>query len=105
MTNIDDPAAVRAMIDLVAHSAFALPSSYSRRNPLGPTTWEDLTLGGEYVLMPDAREVFVMLELSLLRDGYLVERGWIASAAEKRRFLEDLDEWKHIVPQAFGGSP
>ncbi|NVM04185.1 MAG: hypothetical protein HWN67_17770, partial [Candidatus Helarchaeota archaeon] len=94
-----------AYVDLIQTAEYAFPSGaynadimkYEIEDPLKVSIWRKVQLGGRYYLEPDEMPVNILINLTGKRDGYIVEKCWIAQEEEFLAFEENLKEFQKIL--------
>lgn len=100
---IKDTKALAAYVDLLQTAEYALPGGDSTDwgDPLKPTLWNSVTLGGKYYLGDDNQPTNILIELTSKPDGYYITRGAIVSDDEFQKFSERFDRWKHALNEYY----
>lgn len=103
-TSVSVPSAVRdkrafeAYIDLLRSAELVVPmgrSDYSQ--PTDRRLWSDVTLGGMYYIGNDSAPSKILIRLEGTQTGYKVERCWVATNDEYRKFEEKLAQWQSAL--------
>ncbi len=93
---LKSPVALEAIVDLLEHAEFAIPANDEGwGRPLTPELWNDVRMGGRYLLGNE--RVLVLVDLKLDSNGYLVTRGFIADKDQAARFEERLARWQNSL--------
>lgn len=91
--------AFAAYVDLIETAEYALPAGDERawKNPLDPSLWKHVTLGGQYTLGPDKRPINVLVTLTGRSSGYYVEECQVVSDVEFAKFTAEFARWREAL--------
>jgi hypothetical protein len=94
--------ALAAFVDLMQTAEYALPDGgRDWRNPLDPSLWGKVILGGQYLLGPARKPLNVLIKLSGKSSGYFIDKCWIASEADYRDFQQNLSKWQKVIQEYY----
>ncbi|MFH1367702.1 MAG: hypothetical protein ABII64_01120 [Elusimicrobiota bacterium] len=96
---VKNPIAFSAYLDLIQTAEYALPKvkGSNWRDPLEPSLWRNVTLGGQYSLGPDKTPINVIIRLAGHPDGYYIEECKIVNNKEYADFEDNLMIWRNIL--------
>jgi hypothetical protein len=95
--SIKEPSAFAAYIDLIETAEFALPSGDDWKDPLQASLWKKATLGGQYLIGPDRKPTNVLIKLFGQKEGYYIEKCWVANEKEYADFERRMEEWQQVL--------
>lgn len=102
LSSIKDPNAFAAYLDLIQTAEFALPSgSDDWKNPLEESLWKKVTLGGQYLIGSNRKLTNVLIKLSGRREGYYIDKCWVADDEEYAHFEQKMQEWQGVLADYF----
>jgi hypothetical protein len=100
--SVKDREYLAAYLDLIRTAEIALPTGDDDwKDPLRSYLWSKVTLGGKYLIGPDARPVNVLVFLTGSSQGYTVEECKQASPAEFNAFESNLQAWNDTLTSYF----
>ena len=95
--SINDPNALPAYVDLIQTAEYALPlGSKDYSNPLNKSLWSKVQLGGKYKISSN-NQLKILIKLKGEKNGYLVDKCWIASDEEFAEFENHLNKWRNSL--------
>jgi len=98
LSSIKDPNAFAAYLDLIQTAEFTLPSgSDDWKDPLEESLWEKVTLGAQYLIGPNRKLTNVLIKLSGRREGYYIDKCWVANDEEYAHFEQRMQEWQQVL--------
>ncbi len=93
--DIRNPEALPAYLDLIQTAEYALPQGTEDwDDPLRMKLWSKVLLGGQYLMGPEQKPIYVLVRLTGHREGYLVEECWLATPDEFAAFEGQLSNWR-----------
>ncbi len=95
---VRDKRAFAAYIDLLRSAELVVPmgrNDYAQ--PTDKRLWSNVTLGGTYYIGNDAAPSKILIRLEGTTTGYQVDRCWVASNDEYRKFEDKLAEWQSAL--------
>lgn len=97
--SIKDPAALAAYVDLIQTAEYVLPDGNEKdwKDPLRISLWENVTLGGQYLLGPDRIPVNIIIKLTGRSNGYYTNECKIATGEEFSRFSGQFSKWRQVL--------
>jgi len=96
-TEIHNPKALPAYIDLIQTAEYSLPlGSTDYTDPLLNSLWKKVELGGEYRLN-NKKSIKILIKLLGKTEGYEVDKCWIATDEEYDTFQNDLEKWRNAL--------
>ncbi|MGA9116117.1 MAG: hypothetical protein WB626_05025 [Bacteroidota bacterium] len=96
---VGDEFALAAYVDLVQTAEYALPSGDTNdwKDPTKLSLWEEVSLGGQYLLGGDPQPVNILIELRGQSDGYLIWECKVASDEEFNDFSARFSKWREVL--------
>ena len=92
--SINDPSALAAYVDLMQTAEYVLPVGMKNYdNPLRNSLWNKIQLGGIYQLS-DKEQIKILIKLTGKKNGYIVDKCWIATDEEFTEFEKNLENWR-----------
>ena len=100
---IRDPYAFEAFVDLIQTADLALPTGDKResRNVLTPRLWTKITLGGQYRIVPEGKNINVLITMHSTKRGYIIDECKVVDDAAFEPFTLQMLDWRSIVAQYF----
>lgn len=88
-----------AYVDLLQTAEFALPDGDEKdwKDPLEISLWKNVTLGGQYFLGPDKKQVNIIIELTGRTDGYYIKECKIVDDKEFSDFNTYINKWQQTL--------
>jgi len=95
--SINDPSALAAYVDLMQTAEYVLPLGMKNyENPLNNSLWSKIQLGGIYQLSNE-KQIKILIKLKGEKNGYLVDKCWIATDEEFTEFENKLNNWRNSL--------
>lgn len=96
------PNALAAYIDLLQTAEYALPTGDNDwKDPMRGSLWRKVELGGQYLLGNEKRPVNILIKLRGEKEGYYIEKCWIATDKEFAAFETRMTEWRSALMDFF----
>jgi len=98
-SGVSDLKAFAGYVDLIQTAEYALPNEDEKNweDPLKVSLWEEVTLGGQYLLGPQKTPVNILVKLSGKSEGYYIQECKIATDDEYAEYSKKLDSWRKVL--------
>lgn len=91
---IKNPYALAAYVDLIQTAEYVLPLGMGNyNNPLKNSLWSEIQLGDIYQLS-DNEQIKILIKLKGEKNGYLVNKCWVATDEDFAEFEMNLKKWR-----------
>lgn len=98
-SSVKDQYALAAYVDLIQTAEYALPSGDEDdwKDPIQVSLWEEVTLGGQYLLGTDRKPVNILIKLTGKSDGYYIDECKVASDQDFSKFSAQFSKWRQAL--------
>ena len=94
-SSINNPSVLAAYVDLLQTAEYVLPLGI-KKNPLNRSLWSKIQLGSIYKLTND-KQIRILIILNGEKNGYVVNKCWIATDEEFTEFEKKLSNWRDAL--------
>ena len=100
-SSINNPSVLAAYVDLLQTAEYVLPLGLplgikKYDNPLNRSLWSKIQLGSIYKLTND-KQIRILIILNGEKNGYVVNKCWIATDEEFTEFEKKLSNWRDAL--------
>ncbi|HMA76260.1 MAG TPA: hypothetical protein VKO43_03015 [Candidatus Krumholzibacteriaceae bacterium] len=97
-SEVENPRALPAYLDLIQTAEYALPTGTDEYSDLlDSKLWSRFLLGGVYTLGPLEDKVNILIVLKGQTEGYKIDKCWIATDEEYKKYKNRMQEWKDAL--------
>ena len=101
-SSICNPEALAACIDLITTAEYAIPmGKFSSKNIMDEYLWERVQIGHQYLIGPENRKVHLLINMVGRREGYIIDKCWVASDDEFMEYQSKLLNWKIALDEYY----
>lgn len=101
-SEIKNPEMLSAYIDLIQNAEYALPNgSKDWSDPLNTKLWSKVILGGKYYMNNNDAPIYILINLTGKKGGYIISGCRVVSDAEYNDFQIQMEKWQKKLNEFF----